>query len=50
MKTYFILKDNVIDKKIKFLLDQMKFAKRVGVHELISSFIKFYAKQFTKGN
>jgi len=50
MKTFFILKDNVLDKKLALYIEQKSFSHRKKVSELIQKFVKFYAKHFTKNN
>lgn len=47
MKTFFQVKDNIIDKKIKSIIENMTFTKRQGVLELIEKVVKFFSKHFT---
>jgi len=50
MKSYFLLKDNVLDKKILNYVDSLQFSKRKTGHELMDKFVKFYAKNFTNND
>jgi hypothetical protein len=49
MKTYFKLKDNVLDKKILSYIESKLFASRKEVHTLIDNFVTCYAVNFTNG-
>jgi hypothetical protein len=50
MKEYFLLSDNVIDKKLQHIIDNQEFSKRRIVNQLSKELIEFFAENFTKGN
>lgn len=50
MRAFFHLSDNVIDKKIKQLIENQNFATRKLTHDLIKELISDYAFHFTNGS
>ena len=50
MKTFFQLKDNVLDKKLSIVINSQTFANRKQVSKKVGEIIHFYAENFTKGN
>jgi len=50
MKTYFHLKDNVLDKKLAIVINSQTFTNHKQVSHKAGDIIKFYAEHFTKNN
>ena len=50
MKTFFVIEDNVIDKKIKKYIDDQTFTSKKNVKIVIEQIIECYAENFTHGN
>ena len=49
MKTYFQLKDNVLDKKLSIVVNSQAFANRKQVSNKVQEVVRFFAENFTKG-
>ena len=49
MKSYFVLPDNILDKKVMNFIDSKSFSKASEVYELINDFTDFYARHFFDG-
>ena len=47
MKTFFQLKDNVLDKKLSIVIDSQTFTNRKQITSKVSEIIRFYAEHFT---
>lgn len=50
MKHFFLLKDNIIDKKLVEIIKQQTFSSRKHVNRQINEVIDFFAANFTEGN
>lgn len=50
MKNFFLLKDNIIDKKLEALLNRQQFASKKIVNSSINELIDFFAKHFSEGD
>ena len=50
MKTYFHLKDNVLDKKLAIVINSQTFTNHKQVSHKAGDIVKFYAEHFTKNN
>lgn len=50
MKTFFQLKDNVLDKKLSIVINSQTFANRKQVANKVGEIVKFYGEHFTKGS
>lgn len=50
MKSYFVLEDNIIDKKLVAFLNSMQFARRKQSNILSKHLMTIYAKHFTENN
>ena len=48
MKTYFQLKDNVLDKKLAIVINSQTFTNHKQVAHKTGDIIRFYAEHFTK--
>jgi hypothetical protein len=48
MKTYFQLKDNVLDKKLTIVINSQTFTNSKQVSHKTGEIIRFYAEHFTK--
>lgn len=44
------MKDNVVDKNVKEMIEQQNFQNRTELHYVINDMIEFYAEHFTKSN
>ena len=50
MKTFFLIKDNVLDKKLSQHINSQTFANRKCINNKIADLTKFYAANFTKND
>jgi len=50
MKNIFILKDNILDKKLIEIIKQQNFSTKKVVNREINSLIEFFAEHFTNFN
>ena len=50
MKTFFIIKDNLLDKKILAYLDSKEFSRKKHVNRYMKKIIVFYAENFENNN
>jgi hypothetical protein len=50
MKTFFALKDNVLDKKLSIVVNSQTFANRKQIAQKTLELVSFYAENFTKRN
>ena len=51
MKTFFVLKDNIIDKRIHKLMKEQAFiGQRKQIFTKIQEIVGFYSENFTKNN
>ena len=50
MKTYFIIEDNIIEKKLQKYIDDMSFSSKKNVKNIIQKMIECYAENFCDGN
>ena len=48
MKTYFHLKDNVLDKKLAIVINSQTFTNHKQVAYKTGEIVRFYAEHFTK--
>ena len=50
MKSYFLIQDNVLDKKIQRYIDEKAFTSKKNVKNVIHDIIDVFAKNFTDGD
>jgi hypothetical protein len=50
MRTYFHIKDNILDKKITAVIETKQFAQRKIVTQHIGEVVSFFSENFTKNN
>ena len=50
MKSYFIITDNVLDKKLMKFLNEQSFTSKKNVKNILNEIIQSYAQKFTSNN